>query len=69
MAVITLEWFVARVGTDVSLQKPWPREGFATQMTLARFGVCPDMHFESAERCVSFVAELAFERFRCLVVR
>lgn len=43
----TRERFLTGVCTDVSLQQPRPREGFATEDTLAGEGVRPDVHLES----------------------
>lgn len=57
----TREGFLAGVGTDVSLQQPWSREGFATEDTLAGEGVRPDVHLESTQRHVDFLTVLAAE--------
>lgn len=61
IAMLTAEGFFAGVSPDVSLKKPRPGEGFATEMTLAGKCVSPDVHLEGAHTDVNFFAVFAGE--------
>ena len=66
-AVRTREGLLARVGADVALQQPRPREGLAAEHALAGQRVRADVHLERAQRHVDLVAVLAAERLFGLV--
>lgn len=61
IAVITRERFFARVGAYVTLEEPWTRKRLPTHRTLAGQRVRPNMHLQSAEGHVHFLAVLATE--------
>ncbi|MPC41810.1 hypothetical protein E2C01_035415 [Portunus trituberculatus] len=57
-----LEGLLPRVGPDVSLQQPGPRESLATELTLAGQRVRADVHLEGSKARVHLLAVLACER-------
>ena len=57
-----LEGLLSRVGPDVSLQQPGPRERLAAQLTLAGQRVRADVHLEGAQARVHLLAVLARKR-------
>lgn len=61
--VMAREWLFARVGANVALQQPGPRESLPAQVAFARQRVRPDVHLERTERSVHLGAILAAERF------
>lgn len=63
----TAEWFLARVGSNVSLQQPWPGEGFAAEMAFAGQSVCANVHFQGTGRRINLSALVASHHFLHLV--
>ena len=61
MAVLAAEGLLASMGADVALQQPGSREGFAADVAFAGQSVSSDVHFESAQGYVGFLAVLAAE--------
>lgn len=61
--VMARERLFARVGANMALQQPGPRESLPAQVAFARQRVRPDVHLERTERCVHLGAILAAERF------
>ena len=60
-ANVTLERLFARVRAHVALEQPRTAETLAAYFTLARQSVRANVHFESAQRRVRFLAVLARE--------
>lgn len=63
MAMVAAEGFLARVCSDVSLEKPRPGEGLAAEVTLAGQRVSSDVHFQSPRRAVNFSALVTRDSF------
>jgi len=61
-AVRAAERLLPRVGPDVTLQEPRPREGLSAEHTLARQRVRSDVHLQGPQADVDLVAVLAAER-------
>ena len=59
--MLTRKWFFARVRTEVTLEKPRPREAFSAQRTFTWQSVRPDVHLQGSERDISFIAEFTVE--------
>ena len=67
---VVLTFLVGRgftcMGTDMSLQKPGPRETFATKWTLASLVMSADVHGIGRHGHISFLAVRTFASFLIL---
>jgi hypothetical protein len=67
MAVVAAERLLARMRSNVSLKKPWPRESFAAEMAFAGQRVRSDVHLQSSSRRVDLAAFVACHGFLDLI--
>ena len=58
-ALVTAEWFLSSVSSDVTLEQPRSGERLATERTLAARGVGPHVHAEGGRAAVLLAAHPA----------